>query len=108
MKKDKILKQIFIFIIISLIAVPLILGIFTMVNGAVDPWSGTRLTSSEAFFMGAIMLYGFYCWPYILISILYIVFYTIKYRKTNLVKCFWLCALGIILLIFLLGGIIVI
>ena len=107
MKKDKVLKQIFIFIIISLIVLPLILGIFTMIKGAVDPWSGRGLIPTEAFFMGATFIYLFYCWPYLLIATLYIIFYTIKYRKTKLVKYFWLGILGIIVLIFLTGEIIV-
>ena len=96
--KDKVLKNIFIFATISLILIPIVLGIFCMIVGTYDSWSGRPNTLSESFWMGAIMVYLFYCWPYIIIALLYILIYSICYRKTEMIKKFWRI-IGIILLL---------
>ena len=101
--KDKILKRIFIFTTISLIIIPIILGIFCMTVGTYDSWSGQPNTPSESFFMGAIMVYVFYCWPYIIIALLYILIYSICYRKTKMIKRFWTIIGIIILAIFIMS-----
>jgi len=98
--KDKILKNIFIFIVVALMVIPLTLGIYGIIVGANDPWSGTPLNAFESFLTWGIFIYLFYCWPYIIIALLYTVIYTIYYRKTELVKKF-LKIVGIILFIIL-------
>ena len=99
--KDKILKNIFIFITISLIAIPIVLGVHCMIIGTYDSWSGQPNTLSESFFAGAIIVYLFYCWPYIIIALIYILIYSICYRKTKMIKKFWTGIEIIVLLIFI-------
>lgn len=95
--KDKILKKIFVFIVISLVVIPIILGIACMIMGTTDSWSGQPNTLSESFWTGAIFIYLVCFWPYIIIALLYILIYSICYIRTVLIKKFWM-VIGIIVL----------
>ncbi len=106
--RDRIMKKIFIFAIISLIVLPILIGIGAMIHGVTDSWSGVKLGASEAFWTGSILIYLLYLWPYILLALLYIIIYSILYRKTKLVKHFWLAILIASLIIFFSGSIITI
>lgn len=106
--KDKILKNIFIFIIISLILIPIVLGVYCMITGTTDTWSGNPNTSIESFWVGAILIYLFYCWPYIIIALLYTLIYSICYRKTELIKKFWEIIGIIVLIVFIISPLFII
>lgn len=105
--KEKTLKIIFNIAWISLIVIPIILGTITMINGATDSWSGQPMSNSEAFWFGAIMIYIFYLWPYIIFALVYILFYIIKNRKKKWVKIL-LMTVGILIILLFLSGLIIV
>ena len=105
--KEKVLKIIFNIAWISLITLPLVIGTVTMINGANDPWSGDPLNNWEAFWVGAVIVYGFYLWPYIILALVYILLYIIKNRKKKWVKKL-LTTIGLLIILLFLFGLIVV
>lgn len=106
--KDKILKKIFVFVVVSLVVIPIILGVGCMIMGTTDSWSGQPNTLGESFWTGAIFIYLVYFWPHIIIALLYILIYSICYRKTKLIKKFWMVIGIIVLTIFVISPLFII